>query len=264
VADRRTSPNVTSRRGSLTWRSRLAVAIGLGVIGGIAWAARQERARVHRASAGLRTFSAPSARLYERLGWFIGGLYERFAADIAAMAADLPAPLVLEIGPGPGEVAVRLARRLPAMRLVGLDIDPAMVERATVRASRAGVTDRVMFLVGDVGAMPFEDGTFDLVVSSFSAHHWPDGAAGFAEIRRVLRPGARAVVYDLPDGWGHLETRASGLADVALAGGFPAARADVVQWPGRLAFVRRVVVARDDPPHPDDDPVPRAYQEVAG
>lgn len=60
--------------------------------------------------------------------------------------------------------------------------------------------------------MPFPDASFDLVVSSLSAHHWPDSAAGFAEIRRVLRPGGHALVYDLPAGWAHAETGSAGLA----------------------------------------------------
>jgi SAM-dependent methyltransferase len=165
---------------------------------------------VDAAAASLRTSSAPSARLYERLGWLIGGLYDRFADEAAAAVAGIADPRVLEVGPGPGEVAVRLEARVPGLQLTGLDIDPSMVALAEARAARAGVSDRVRYLTGDVAAMPLEDASFDLVLSSFSAHHWPDGPAGFSEIRRVLRPGGRALVYDLPDGWGHLETGAAG------------------------------------------------------
>jgi len=50
------------------------------------------------------------------------------------------------------------------------------------------------FLVGDVASMPFPDGTFDLLVSTMSMHHWADPAAGLVEVNRVLRPGSRALV----------------------------------------------------------------------
>ena len=121
------------------------------------------------------------------------------ADDLAATVAGLHAPMVLEIGPGPGHLAVELARRVADLRLTGLDIDPSMVEHAVVRAERAGVQDRVTFRVGDVAVLPFADASFDLVTSSFSVHHWPDAAAGFAEIRRVLRPGS--IGYEGPP-WG--------------------------------------------------------------
>ncbi|MDD4162082.1 MAG: class I SAM-dependent methyltransferase [Methanothrix sp.] len=52
------------------------------------------------------------------------------------------------------------------------------------------------FEVGDVCALPFEDEFFDLVVSTFSLHHWPDATAGLNEIFRVLKPGGEAWIYD--------------------------------------------------------------------
>ncbi len=121
-----------------------------------------------------------------------------------------------------------------------------MVERAVLRARREGLDGRLSFVVGDVAALPFLDASLDLVTSSFSAHHWPDGAAGFAEIRRVLRPGGRAIVYDLPDAWGRLETKTRGLATVAAAGGFEGAVARPFRWPGSLSLVKRLEVTRPD------------------
>jgi SAM-dependent methyltransferase len=194
---------------------------------------------------GWATCSAPSARWYEvAADALLGGLYRRMADDLAAVVAAIQAPEVLEVGPGPGALAVELARRVPDLRLSGLDVDPAMVELARARALREGLADRLEFVVGDVAALPFPDASFDLVTSSFSAHHWPDGAAGFGEIRRVLRPGGRAIVYDLPDRWGHFETKALGLAEAATAGGFDDAFVSPFRWPGRLGLVRRLGVAR--------------------
>ncbi len=192
---------------------------------------------------GWATCSAPSAAVYDRtFGWLLGGLYSRLADDLAAAVAGIPAPSVLEIGPGPGGLAVELARRHAGLRLTGLDIDPAMVERAAVRARREGLDERVAFVVGDVAALPFPDASFDLVTSSFSVHHWPNAVAGFTEIRRVLRPDGRAVIFDLPDRWGRFETKAPPLGDAAAAAGFRDATPTSVRWPGRLAFIRRLEV----------------------
>jgi ubiquinone/menaquinone biosynthesis C-methylase UbiE len=58
----------------------------------------------------------------------------------------------------------------------------------------------VRFLVGDVASLPLSDAAFDVVVSTFSAHRWPDPGKGLAEIYRVLRPGGVARIYDLA-GW---------------------------------------------------------------
>jgi SAM-dependent methyltransferase len=193
------------------------------------------------ARGGWATCSAPSALVYDRtFGWLLGDLYRRMAEDLAGSVAALAAPAVLEIGPGPGGLAVELAGRHPGLRLIGVDIDVAMVERAAQRARREGLDDRLAFVVGDVAALPFPDASFDLVTSSFSAHHWPDEATGFAEIRRVLRPGARAIVYDLPDRWGRFETKATPLAAAAVAGGLEGVVVAPFRWPGPVALVRRL------------------------
>jgi ubiquinone/menaquinone biosynthesis C-methylase UbiE len=66
-----------------------------------------------------------------------------------------------------------------------------MVEHARANADQLGNGEerRPSFLVGDAASLAFPDGSFDLVVSTFSMHHWADPTAGLAEIGRVLRPG---------------------------------------------------------------------------
>lgn len=212
-------------------------------------AARDDEVAGGAARCGWASCSAPSARTYEAaFGWLLGDLYRRMADDLAASVAGTAAPHVLEVGPGPGHLAVELARRVPALRLIAVDVDTAMVAAARARIERAGLGDRVEVQVGDVAALPFADASFDLVTSSLSVHHWPDGAAGFAEIRRVLRPGGRAIVYDLPDAWGRLEAKAAPLAAAAAAGGFDGPVVSPFRWPGRVGLVRRLEVAREDRP----------------
>ncbi len=188
--------------------ARRVVVVG-GVGGLVVWLAQPV---VRRAVQSIRTSSAPGVGVYETAaGLAFGGYYRDIAADCAAALVDVAAPAVLEVGPGPGHLAERLLDRLPGGTWTGLDIDPAMLSATGRRLERARSRDRATLVEGDVAAMPFAEATFDLVVSSLSAHHWPDAERGFAEIRRVLRPGARALVYDVPERWAHVETGHAGL-----------------------------------------------------
>jgi ubiquinone/menaquinone biosynthesis C-methylase UbiE len=187
-------------------RRRIAVAAGLATV---AWLAQPALRRVTQS---IRTSSAPGATAYERAaGLALGGHYRDVAADCAAVLAGVDAPAILEVGPGPGHLAEHLLDRLPTATWTGLDVDPAMLRASARRLDGAGTLARATLIEGDVASMPFADVSFDLVVSSFSAHHWPDAQGGFAEIRRVLRPDGRALVYDLSPRLGHLETGHAGL-----------------------------------------------------
>src|SRR6266540_2630623 len=143
------------------------------------------------------------AVVYDALSRLVlGSLFGRIAADVAAVAPD--GARVLEVGCGPGHLSIRLARQ-HGLDVTGLDLDPAMIERARANADRPrdGDERRPSFLVGDVASLAFPDGSFDLVVSTLSMHHWADPTAGLTEIGRVLRPGARALVWDLGPASGH-------------------------------------------------------------
>lgn len=197
--------------------------------------------RRHSPAQGWETCSAPSARIYAAtFARLLSGLYEAVVRDLVARTAQDPPNRILDVGAGPGDLVVALARALPEARLTALDVDPRMVEAAAARARWEGLTDRVGVLAGDVAALSVPDASIDLVTSTLSVHHWPDARAGFAEVRRVLRPGGRAIVYDLPDWWGHVETRAPGLLTAARGGGLRDLRAGRLAWPGRLRLVQRV------------------------
>lgn len=184
-------------------------------------------------------FSGSGAWLYDRVaGCLLVGLYDQVARETAVAC---PSGEVLDVGCGPGHVAMRLAEIAPGLRVTGVDISPAMVEIAARHAEERGLAGRVGFREGDVQAMPFPDRQFDLVVSTFSLHHWPDPAKGLAEIHRVLRPSGQARIYDLPD-WvrQHLHGQVGGpaLARLAAASPFGGGVVAVVRWPDRLPTVR--------------------------
>ena len=100
---------------------------------------------------------------------------------------------ILDVGCGTGSVLAVLAPYYPDARLCG--IDPAS-EMLRVAGSRLGDAARVELRSAGAEQLPFEDHTFELVVSSNSFHHWADQAAGIREIARVLAAGGHLVMTD--------------------------------------------------------------------
>ena len=141
---------------------------------------------------------ARHARHYERwAGVFARPLYRRVVADVAAAALP-PGATVLDVGTGPGTLPLLIAAQSPHLSVSGVDLSAEMIARATAAADvRATPGARpISFQVADVADLPFDDRSVDLVVSTISMHHWADPAAGLREVVRVLRPGARAWLYD--------------------------------------------------------------------
>jgi SAM-dependent methyltransferase len=195
----------------------------------------RHRTSLQRIRANVRAFDLPTAGMYDALvASVLSGLYERVADEVAA---SLPSGTVLEVGSGPGRLAVLLAQRAPGLEAVGVDISPEMVERAARRVEEADLGERVRFEVGDVGALPFPDASFDGAVSTLSLHHWPDPASGLAEIYRVLKPGAEARIYDLAH-WLWRPARGASQLDRLVAESAFDGEVEVVRWPGSVpAFV---------------------------
>ena len=137
---------------------------------------------------------ARHARLYDSIArWAAGGIHRRAVLD----ACVVPLPddaLVVDIGTGPGRLAITLARVLPRVQVEGVDLSPEMIEYAQRMAN--GAKGSPTFRVADAARLPYQAGSVDLVVSTASAHHWADLPAGIGELRRVLRPGAQALIYD--------------------------------------------------------------------
>jgi ubiquinone/menaquinone biosynthesis C-methylase UbiE len=113
---------------------------------------------------------------------------------IVAAAGTGPDDTVLDVACGPGLVACAFARI--AWQVTGIDLTPAMIERAEALAAENGCAN-VRFQIGDVLPLPFPDVRFSIVVSRFAFHHFQDPAAVLAEMRRVCRIGGRVVVADL-------------------------------------------------------------------
>ena len=114
-------------------------------------------------------------------------VFEPFAKDLARRVAGFDANEVLELAAGTGIVTRQLRDALPASaRLVATDLNAPMLE---IAQTKFAIKEAVKFQPADAMDLPFEDESFDLIVSQFGVMFFPDKPASFREARRVLRPG---------------------------------------------------------------------------
>jgi SAM-dependent methyltransferase len=230
-------------------RSRLVV-LGAAAAA-VAIVAREYR----RAATGRRVpggMLIGDAQAYDRLSHriLLGSFFGGIVADIGATAAA--GARVLEVGCGPGHLSIRMARQL-GLDVTGLDLDPAMIEVARANAERAADDGerRPWFALGDVASLPFADASFDLVISTLSMHHWADPRAGLSEIGRVLRPGGRALVWDLRPGIVPLHRHVPDPLEHTNGGPLQLVSAKPWRWPWRLTFTQRIELIRAGRPGVD-------------
>lgn len=114
----------------------------------------------------------------------------RMVVDAAAPGPD---DTVLDIACGGGIVVCAFAPHL--RKATGIDMTPAMLERARQLAAEKGLTN-VAWQQGDVTALPYPDASFSIVVTRFSCHHFPNPEKVLREMARVCAPGGRVVVID--------------------------------------------------------------------
>lgn len=119
-------------------------------------------------------------------------LYPCIFEEARRAMEGIPVPSVLDVGCGTGMLSEQLLGAFPSCRLTGVDLSPAMVERARTRlAGRAEVRE------ADAERLPFHDGAFDLVVCNDSFHHYPDPDRAAFQMWRVLRKGGALVLGDV-------------------------------------------------------------------
>jgi len=115
------------------------------------------------------------------------------------LLADFPKNLgnVIDIGCGPADVPVRLARAHPTIRITAIDGSAAMLAHAQTALQASGLHTRVSAVHGYIPGLPFDEHSFDAVLSKDLLHHLPDPMVLWSEARRLGRHGAAAYVMDL-------------------------------------------------------------------
>jgi ubiquinone/menaquinone biosynthesis C-methylase UbiE len=124
-----------------------------------------------------------------------GRSIEQFRKEAEGFAHQLPSgSAVLEVAPGPGFLAIELARA-GSYHIVGLDISKSFVRIATENATSAGV--EVTFREGNASSMPFESDSFDFVYCRAAFKNFSAPVQALHEMYRVLKPGGQAEIHDL-------------------------------------------------------------------
>ncbi|WP_449470596.1 class I SAM-dependent methyltransferase [Sphingobium chungangianum] len=113
---------------------------------------------------------------------------------LEAIARDMPAARVLDLGCGGGHAAYRIAPHVH--EVVACDLSAEMLAAVAAEAARRGLTNITVELAA-AERLPFSDDAFDFVACRLTAHHWGDLDAGLREVCRVLRAGGKAVVIDV-------------------------------------------------------------------
>jgi ubiquinone/menaquinone biosynthesis C-methylase UbiE len=124
----------------------------------------------------------------------IGVGIQMVGEDLCEAVNIIPGERVLDVATGAGNCAIAAARRFG--EAVGLDYVPALLERARERA--AAERYDVEFVEGDAQALPFDDGSFDVVLSSFGAMFAPDQERTASELLRVCRSGGKIGMANWP------------------------------------------------------------------
>lgn len=168
-----------------------------------------------------------------------------------AAAALTPGEKVLDVGCGTGRLALKAWEAVrPDGEVYGIDASEKMIEVARNKVENAGVP--VRFQLAAIEDLPFAEGEFDVVLSTFMMHHLPDDlkAKGFKEAARVLAPGGRLLVVDLADSTRSLLGRLTGIIGHSMPEGYVAglksgmggaALENVEELPSRygyLAFIK--------------------------
>ncbi len=109
-------------------------------------------------------------------------------------AAPRPTDRAIDLGAGAGHATLALAPHVASVDAI--DPTPEMLAVAARLAAERGIAN-VAWTEARSDALPFGDATFDIAISRFSIHHWPDPAGSLREVARVLRPGARVILVDL-------------------------------------------------------------------
>ncbi len=121
---------------------------------------------------------------------------QAYVSDVMRSFPDRLATVV-DLGCGPGDIAIRLSRASATVRITGVDGSPAMLAIARAALRSAGAADCVRFVEGRLPGVALAERSFDLVLSKDMLHHLPDPQVLWGEVQRLGRPGAAVCVVDL-------------------------------------------------------------------
>jgi len=137
------------------------------------------------------------AKRYDFLNHFLS-----FCADILwrrkaikSVEKTLNPSFILDVATGTADFAIE-ATRLNPVKITGIDISEKMLELGRKKIKKKGLSQKIDLIYGDVEKLPFDDNSFDLVMSSFGVRNFPDTFKGINEMARVLRKDGCMMVLE--------------------------------------------------------------------
>ena len=120
-----------------------------------------------------------------------------FVDRVLTMFADLRTGHVIDLGCGPADIPIRLARALPEIRITAVDGSEAMLGFARQAVAEAGLNERIRLLHARVPNLPLPPHSFDVVISNSLLHHLPEPSVFWSELVRLGKRGAAVLIMDL-------------------------------------------------------------------
>ena len=141
-------------------------------------------------------FAEEYARRHQKMAEGLGREYAR-----KLLARGFREGRILDAGCGFGATNILLAQAFPEAELVGIDLSDPLLRLAGLRAQEAGLTERVKFAKADVHQIPYDDNSFDVVISANMVHLVAEPVRMLDEIERVLSPSGHLFIVDLRRSW---------------------------------------------------------------
>jgi ubiquinone/menaquinone biosynthesis C-methylase UbiE len=142
----------------------------------------------------IERIPGPLASSYEKATRLAIDLYYTKVAD--EIVSSFQQGLMLDLGTGPGYLPIEILKRSSDIKIVGVDLSRRLIHMARENALRAGLSDRLNFEFGNSSKLRFDDGAFDMVMSTGMLHSLKQPVKVFKELYRVLKKGGQAWVYD--------------------------------------------------------------------
>jgi len=134
------------------------------------------------------------ASVYEKATrMVIESYYSQVAEEVVS---KLKSGVILDLGTGPGYLPIEIVKMSPSIKVDGIDLTPKLIKIARENTVRAGVADRLHFEVGNAARLRFEEGSYDMVLSTGMLHMLKNPVKVINECYRVLKPGGEAWIYD--------------------------------------------------------------------
>ncbi len=140
--------------------------------------------------------TAESAVEFDRRSGLTSNL-KRYNGISEKICRILDSGVLLDVGCGTARMLIEIAKAIPELKLVGIDVSEAMIDIGTGNVSRAGLSERIELKkcsAEDLGIFP--DRCFDVVVSCGCFSAWVEPAETLGQIHRILKKGGRALIYD--------------------------------------------------------------------